>query len=147
MVIGSVYGMIIGFGRNDYSTLHRTSNITPICYQLIERGLHFSISIAFGNKCINFEDFFSVISKISKTIRTNSRDHIVRSPTEKQLTAESFCKRKLRHPEATSELQSFTENTFTTPLDTKFSQDVTCSWSIKFCLSFCRCYLLIIFLK
>ena len=77
------------YGRNDYNTLNRTSNNAPICYQLIERDLRFFISIYLGNTCMKFKDFFSMKTNC-KLFRTNSHDHIVVSPTKKQLTAKSF---------------------------------------------------------
>ena len=130
------------YGRNDYSTLLRASNNTPICYQLSERDLRFFISIVLGNTCIKFEDFFS-IKTYSKMLRTNSHDHIVVSPTKKQLTAKSFFKQVQIYVNEFSDTGNFNilrppakykvllKTFFCILRDSKFNPDVTCSWSIK----------------
>ena len=133
------------YGRNDYSTLLRTSYNTPICYQLIERDLDFFISIALGNTCIKFEDFFSVKTN-SKMLRTNSHDHIVVSLAKKQLTAKSLFKRVQIYVNDFNDTGNFNilrppaiykillKSFFATLRDSKFNPDITCTWSVE-----CRC--------
>ena len=136
------------YGRNDYSTL-RTSNNTPISYELIERDLCFFISIVLGKTRIKFQDFFSFKTN-SKMLRTNFHDHIVVSPMKKQLTAKLFFFKRvqiyvndlsktgnLNILSSPANYEFLLKAFFDTLRDSKINPDVICSWSVK-CCDFCR---------
>ena len=83
------HGLKWCYGDANYLGLLRISNSLPICYQLIEPDLRFFLSIVNNRNCLNFNDFYTLVTK-DVSLGAGDHERLLVSSSKKTLTENSF---------------------------------------------------------